>query len=219
MRQFFILYFFLVVLILTVFGFRGCTSTKPPIEIFPDMDRQAKFHEQGSSGFFGDGRMNRPPVPGTVPHVTEDQAAFPHLVPYNRFREDDYLATGLQADGSFGDGIPVDISYEAMKAGQDLFEIYCTICHGSTGNGKGVVAQERYGYNTIISLLQDRIADQPDGEIFNTITYGKNTMGPYGKKMRVEDRWKVVMYVRALQRAAAGTVDDVPADEKGGLGL
>lgn len=219
MRQFFLIYFFLVVLVLTVFGFRGCNSTKPPLEVFPDMDRQVRFHEQGKTGFFADGRMDREPVAGTVPFVTGEQETYTHLSPDNRFRENDYLATGMQADGTFDDGIPVEVSYQNMQAGQEIYTIYCAICHGDSGNGKGVVAQERYGYPTIASLLQTRIIDLPDGDIFNTITNGKNTMGPYGSKIRVEDRWKVVMYVRALQRAGTATLEDVPADKRGELGL
>jgi mono/diheme cytochrome c family protein len=219
MRQFFLIYFFLIALAVTVLGFRGCKSTKPPLEIFPDMDRQMKFAEQGKTGFFKDGRMDLAPVAGTVPTVTEEQAPYANLVPDNRFRENDYLATGKLEDGSFGDGLPVEVSYEAMQAGQEIYAIYCAICHGDSGNGKGVIAQERYMYPTIASLLQTRIMDLPDGDIFNTITYGKNTMGPYGSKIRVEDRWKVVMYVRALQRAASATAGDVPAENKGELGL
>ena len=73
MRQFFIIYLFLLVLALTVLGFRGCKSTKPPLEVFPDMDRQARFHEQGGTSFFADGRMDRLPVPGTVPAVGDDR--------------------------------------------------------------------------------------------------------------------------------------------------
>ncbi len=219
MRTFFLVWFFLVVLVLVVFGPRGGKSTRPPIEVFPDMDRQARFHEQGHTGFFADGRMDRPPVPGAVPFVTGEQAAFSHLLPDNRFREDDYLATGRLPDGAFGHGFPVEVSYEAMQHGRRLYGIFCAVCHGDSGNGKGVIAHERYGYPTIVSLLQARIAEQPDGEIFNTITHGKNTMGPYGAKLRPEDRWRVVMYVRALQRAAAGRAEDVPPERRGGLGL
>jgi mono/diheme cytochrome c family protein len=219
MRQFFLIYFFLIALAVTVLGFRGCKSTKPPLEIFPDMDRQMKFAEQGKTGIFNDGRMDRLPVPGTVPTVTNEQAPYINLTPDNRFREDDYVATGKLADGTFGDGLPLEVSYQAMQEGQEIYGIYCLICHGDSGNGKGVIANERYGYPTIASLLQTRIMDLPDGDIFNTITHGKNTMGPYGSKIRVEDRWKVVMYVRALQRAASATVEDVPAENRGELGL
>lgn len=220
MRQFFIIYAFLVLLVLVVFGLRGCQSTKPPFEVFPDMDRQNKFHEQSSTRFFQDGRTDRLPVSGTVPTVATEQAEFGHLQPDNRFREDAYLASGKPEDSEeFGDGIPIEVSYEGMLRGQELYNIFCAVCHGESGNGNGVIAQERYGYPTIVSILQTRIMDQPDGEIFNTITHGKNTMGPYGAKIRVEDRWKVVMYVRALQRAASGNVEDVPESNRGELGL
>ena len=203
MRQFFIIYFFLLAMVLTVFGLRGCTSTKPPLEIFPDMDRQAKFHEQGETPFFADGRMDRQPVAGAD----------------NRFREDDYLVTGRINAETFGDGIPIQISWENMNDGKDIYQVYCTMCHGDSGNGQGVIANPRYGYTTIASLLQTRIMELPDGDIYNTIANGKNTMGPYGSKIRIEDRWKVVMYVRALQRAANSTIEDVPADKRGELGL
>ena len=219
MRQFFIIYFFLVALVLTVFGFRGCKSDNTPIEVFPDMDRQAKFHEQGKTSFFDNKRMDQEPVAGTVPFVTEEQKVYPHLSPDNRFRENDYLVTGRLDAETFGDSIPVEVSWVSMNQGQEIYNIYCSMCHGESGNGKGVIANERYGYNTIISLLQTRLVDLPDGEIYNTITNGKNTMGPYGTKIRVEDRWKVVMYVRALQRAATSSIDDVPAENRGDLGL
>lgn len=219
MRTFFIIYFFLVLTVLTVFGLRGCQSTRPPLEVFPDMDRQNKVHPQARSKFYGDGRTDRPTVPGTVPFVTTVQETFPHLMPDSRFREDGYSATGRGPDGEFASGFPVEVNMVNMREGQRLFQTFCAICHGESGNGRGVIADARYGYPTIISLLQTRIVDQNDGEIFNTITHGKNTMGAYGAKIRVEDRWKVVMYVRALQRAANASVDDVPPEHRRELGL
>ena len=49
------------------------------------------------------------------------------------------------------------------------------------------------------NLQDDRIRQQPDGQIYNTITHGKNTMGAYGPNIAVEDRWAIVAYLRALQ--------------------
>jgi len=72
---------------------------------------------------------------------------------------------------------------------------------------------------TTASYHDDRIRQMPEGEIFNTITNGKNTMSPYGDKLNPEDLWAVIAYVRALERARQGTVSDVPADHKGDLGL
>jgi hypothetical protein len=56
-----------------------------------------------------------------------------------------------------------------------------------------------------------------DGEIFNTITYGKNTMGAYGPLVPVEDRWAIVAYLRALQLSQLGSPDDLPPDQKAAL--
>jgi mono/diheme cytochrome c family protein len=50
------------------------------------------------------------------------------------------------------------------------------------------------------------IASKPDGELFDTITYGKNKMMGYGYRITPEDRWAIVLYVRALQKSQAGKV-------------
>ena len=51
---------------------------------------------------------------------------------------------------------------------------------------------------------------QTDGELFNTISYGKNTMFGYAANVTVEDRWAIVAYLRALQLSRLGTIEDVP---------
>jgi mono/diheme cytochrome c family protein len=69
------------------------------------------------------------------------------------------------------------------------------------------------------SYHDDRLRTMAEGEIFNTITNGKNNMNPYADKLTPEDRWAVIAYVRALQRAQTGTVADVPQDRKAELGI
>jgi mono/diheme cytochrome c family protein len=54
-----------------------------------------------------------------------------------------------------------------------------------------------------------RLRTMADGEIFNTITNGKNTMLPYADKLVPDERWAVVLYIRALQRAQQATAADV----------
>jgi mono/diheme cytochrome c family protein len=102
-----------------------------------------------------------------------------------------------------------------MARGQQRFGIYCLPCHGPQGDGKGIV--QKYGYATVKTLHDKLVVVQPDGEIFNTITYGKSTMYPYGSQISIEDRWAIVAYVRALQRSHLGLLDDVPAQLKAGL--
>jgi mono/diheme cytochrome c family protein len=65
----------------------------------------------------------------------------------------------------------------------------------------------------------DRLRKMAEGEIFNTITNGKGQMQSYADKLLPGDRWAVIAYVRALQRAQTGSVADVPDDEKGELGI
>jgi hypothetical protein len=55
-----------------------------------------------------------------------------------------------------------------------------------------------------------RLIDMADGEVFNTITQGKNNMGAYGANVPVVDRWAIIAYVRALERSQLATDEDVP---------
>jgi mono/diheme cytochrome c family protein len=100
-----------------------------------------------------------------------------------------------------------------MGRGQQRFGIYCAVCHGATGAGNGIA--QKFGLNTVQSLLQDRIRTMADGEIFNTITHGKNTMLGYGDRIQVIDRWAIIAYLRALQKSQGGAVvGDVPPAER-----
>jgi mono/diheme cytochrome c family protein len=203
---------FVVVLLVSVMGFRGSISTRPPIEVFPDMDHQAKYKPQATSKFFADGRADRPIPAGTVPFGRDAGQADPAFL-----RADDFRYAGKNADGSFAKGFPKDleITRAFVERGQSRFQIYCAPCHGQLGDGNGIT--KSYGMLTTPSYHDDRIRNMPEGEIFNTITNGKNTMMPYADKLTPDDRWAVVAYVRALQRAAHGTINDVPTEQRGGL--
>ena len=218
LRYFFIGLGLFLVGLLAVAGFRGQKSTKPPIEIFPDMDHQPKVKAQAPSEFFTDGRGNRQPVPGTVPLGYEAPVSkenpFPDEGKYRMVRYSsgtDYLNTG-RFGNQWGTGIPMPVTAELMQRGQERYTIFCGVCHGASGGGNGVAGQ--YGLVAIASFHQDRLRDMADGEIYNTITHGKNTMLGYGSKIPVEDRWAIVAYVRALQAAQTATIADVPPEER-----
>ena len=201
-----------VVLLVSVMGFRGLRSTRPPIEVFPDMDRQAKYKPQAASKFFADGRADRPIPAGTVPYGRDDAKADPAYL-----RADDFRYEGKLADGSFGRGLPagVEVTEVFVRRGQSRYQIYCAPCHGALGDGNGIT--KSYGMLTTPTYHDDRLRAMAEGEIFNTITHGKNTMMAYADKLSPDDRWAVVAYMRALQRAAYGQIEDVPAELRGGL--
>ena len=221
LRYFFIGLGLFLVGLFAVAGFRGQKSGKPPIEIFPDMDHQPKVKAQAPSDFFADGRGNRQPVPGTVPLGYEAPVSkenpFPDEGKYRMVRFSsgtDYLNTGRFGD-QWGTGIPMPVTAELMQRGQERYTIFCGVCHGASGGGNGVAGQ--YGLVAIASLHQDRLREMADGEIYNTITMGKNTMLGYGSKIPVDDRWAIVAYVRALQAAQTATINDVPPAERAAL--
>ncbi len=218
LRYFFIGLGLFLVGLFAVAGFRGQKSGEPPIEIFPDMDHQPKVKAQVPSEFFADERGNRQPVPGTVPLGYEAPVSkadpFPDEGKYRMVRFSsgtDYFNTGRFGD-QWGTGIPLPVTAELMQRGQERYTIFCGVCHGASGGGNGVAGQ--YGLVAIASLHQDRLREMADGEIYNTITMGKNTMLGYGSKIPVDDRWAIVAYVRALQAAQTATINDVPPAER-----
>ena len=203
MRYFLLVLALGVVTVMGIFGKRGHNFKEPPLEIFPDMDRQPKLRPQQPSLVFANGRSSQEPVPGTVARGDHYQNS-----PINTGRE--------AGTTNFIANIPVPVTEQVMARGQQRYEIYCTPCHGPQGDGTGIV--KKYGYASIRSLHEKIVVTQGDGEIFNTITYGfRTTMFPYGSQISIEDRWAIVAYVRALQRSRLGALDEVPAELKAGL--
>lgn len=224
LKYFFIIFGLLVVVVISIAGFRGQKSTAPPIELFPDMDHQAKVKAQKPSEFFADGSATRLPIKNTVPlgyvmpqSNVELSATADAFGPYENIvfsGAPDYLNTGKMED-RWGTGLPFEATAGVMARGKERYTISCAVCHGATGAGNGITS--KYGLVGIANLHQSRIRDMGDGEIYNTITHGKNTMMGYGQNIQVADRWAIVAYVRALQRSQGTGIDDVPVTERAQL--
>jgi mono/diheme cytochrome c family protein len=208
MRYFLLIWFLLCVAVVSIAGFRGTTFRKPPIEIFPDMDRQPKLRPQTRFSFFEDDRSSRLPVAGTIAHVKPEKVGEAEVYPF----EENAVNTGhVPGNTNYVATNPYPITEQLMARGQERFQINCSPCHGSQGDGTGIT--KRIGAMAIVANLHDaRIVQQTDGEIFNTITHGKNLMGAYGPTVAVPDRWAIIAYLRALQRSRLGSVEDLPAD-------
>src|SRR5437660_2063038 len=225
LRGFFVIFLLSAIAVIAVFGFRGQKSTQPPTEVFPDMVRQPKVRAQAPLDLFADGRGPRLPVPGTVPigyempkpETAETQAieVGPWSHPNASFSVGtDYYNTGKMRH-QWGTGIPEEVTRELMERGQQRFNITCAMCHGATAAGNGITKQ--YGLATVVTLQDDRIRKMADGEIFNTITNGKNTMMAYGPNIIVADRWAIIAYLRALERSQNRAIVDVPPERRAEL--
>lgn len=205
MRYWLSFFFVLIVASLAVVGiagFQGSKSRKPPIEIFPDMDRQPKLRPQAPNSFFTDGKSSRPLLLGTVARGSQYEDT-----PFNTGR--------LPSSTNFVAEMPVGLTAKLLARGKERYQISCVPCHGALADGNGIT--KKYGMAVVANLHDKRIVSMTDGEIFNTITSGKNLMGGYGANVTVEDRWAIIGYLRTLQLARLGLVNDVPAELRAGL--
>lgn len=192
------------------------TTTTPVFHIVGDMDYQESYRYGEEVPFFDNGQAMRDALPGTVA--------------VGELEEDDAFFRGKDDKGNWLAMAPVEMSMAVMERGRERYNIYCTPCHGESGNGKGIVHERAMSLDTsgwLIprDLTMDSIDEQPDGQIYDTITNGYNydaetgsgNMAPYGAQIVPEDRWAIVLYVRALQRAANASMEDVPADKRSAL--
>ena len=192
-----------VALLSSLAACRGEPSKLPPIHLNPNMDTQDKYKAYGESKLFEDGRTMRPIPEGTIQYGASraDDALY-------RGR-DEQRATEADEYGPFTAEWPEALKLDAalMQRGQQRYNIYCAPCHDQSGNGKGMVVLANAGLTPPPSFISaedpnaKRIATMPVGEIYDTISHGKNTMPGYAAQIPVEDRWAIVAYLRALQRA------------------
>lgn len=161
-----------------------------------DMHDAPRYDPLEASDFFADGSAARPLVAGTV--------ARGHL------NDDAYLHTGKDAAGLPVTAFPFAISRADLDRGQERFNVYCAPCHGATGEGNGMIVQR--GYRQAQSMHIDRLRTMPVGYFYDVITSGFGVMPDYRAQIPVEDRWRIVAYVRALQASRQATAADVPAD-------
>jgi hypothetical protein len=193
----------LAVILIAIAFLSACSSLQrfPPIEVWWDMKRQGKFKPQMETDLFGDHRTSRTPPEGTIArgHLTED-------TPYY---------TGMQGDLYVGKN-PVPVTLELLKQGQTRFNVYCTPCHDRTGMGHGIVPTRTPTWQPA-NLTEDRLVQAADGDLFNVITNGRRSMPPYRFQIIVSDRWAIIAYVRALQRAAHSNMDEVPQEMRAEL--
>jgi mono/diheme cytochrome c family protein len=214
----YLLYFILVFLasaaaMFAVIGVPGHLSRKPPLEVFPDMDRQAKLRPEKPFDFFTNGFTSQLPPAGTIARSEPIQTANGAVYSF----EDSPVNTGkISGATNFVETNPLAVNAALLARGREQFNIYCTPCHGALGDGNGVI--KKIGAMPAVANLHDkRIVEMTDGEIFNTITHGKGLMGAYGPFVIAPDRWAIIAYTRALQLSWLGSPDELTAEQRTAL--
>lgn len=194
--------------VLALSGCRGYESQEPPINLIRNMETQekGKAYRADTTGLFADGRIMRPPVPGTVAQ--------------GQLHDDVTLEDGLDAAGEatlkFPEALKQNGQLPAALAarGAARYGIYCAPCHGGQLDGKGTVAQVGNDSNPRLtipppSFHDARLKTMPVGKIYSAIKNGVNAgnMGSYAAQIPVADRWAIIAYIREQQKAKDPTVD------------
>jgi mono/diheme cytochrome c family protein len=165
-----------------------------------DMHDQPKYIPLRQSAFFNDARSARPVVEGTVAR--------------GQLREDELMYTG-KVKGEDAALFPMRVDAAVMARGQQRFNIYCSPCHGRTGQGDGMVV--RRGYRRPPSMHQDRLRNAPVGHFFDVMTNGFGAMPDYASQIKAEDRWAIIAYIRALQLSEHAAPADVPPADRSAI--
>tara|TARA_Y100000590_G_C15628562_1_gene980291 strand:- start:521 stop:1084 length:564 start_codon:yes stop_codon:yes gene_type:complete len=168
-------------------GCQGMPSKKPPIHLNPNMDNQERFNPQESNSFFDNNMSMRTPPEGTIPRGYLD--------------DNTTLYYGKNNKGDFVDKVSDVINVDELfiRRGQDRYNIYCSVCHGYTGDGNGLVAQNDEYPLIPTSIHSETLDDKTDGYFFDIITNGVRNMPGYSHQINIEDRWAIVAYLKALR--------------------
>jgi cytochrome c553 len=172
---------------LTYWGTKLFPITVPMVHMLD----QPRLDPQRESIFFKDGFGMRLPVPGTV--------ARGHI-PYTLANEDEAAILTN----------PLPRTERVLKVGRQGFMTYCSVCHGILGNGVPTLTAA-YGAKPA-NLVARTVSEFSDGKIYGIIRSGKNAMPSYAGELSEDERWAVVHYVRALQRALNAKDEDIPKE-------
>ena len=164
-----------------------------------DMHVQPRYNPYDAADFFEDGQSARLPVEGTVPRGELKHGP------------NELLYTG-KVDGQPSEAFPFPVTREILERGRERFNIFCSPCHGLSGDGDGMIVQR--GFRRPPSLHEDRMRAAPAGHFFDVITNGQGSMYPYGYRVPPRDRWAIVFYIRALQLSRQASIDDLPERDR-----
>jgi mono/diheme cytochrome c family protein len=174
-----------------------------------DMQDQPKYKAYRASDFFRDDSSMRKPPEGTVARglLQEDTLLYTGKMPGTAGGGQG--ASLVPAGGTVNQPadatiFPFPVTEEVMIRGKERYEIYCSVCHGLTGQGDGMVV--RRGYRKPPAFTDQRLVDSPVGHYFDVVTNGWGAMPNYADQIPVRDRWSIIAYVRALQRAQGASI-------------
>ena len=189
---------YITVMLIVVVVIASCVrnSRKPGREFMPDMVQSLAYEAYTTNSVFDDSMSSRLPADRTIPRGTFPNDTINSMNylygHYSADSEGAYLVAGEKIEN------PLAASEENIMEGKRLYTIHCNICHGDgTGNGPLVESEKFPAVPT--SYFDPKILALTEGQMFHVLKYGRNMMGSYASQLSVDERWKVIHYVRSLQ--------------------
>lgn len=179
--------FVMLICVVVMIWFLRRDYTNRNQEFLPGMVESVPYDAQAENQNFTDGKTLQPPSEGTVA-----QNYFPlhyKATPEDAKRAGEELVNPI-----------VDTLEKEIERGTTVFANMCSPCHGAGGLGDGNVIKK--GYPPPPSLLAEKAMNMKDGQMFHILTYGQNNMPSLTGQVQRMDRWRVVSYVRSLQKKA-----------------
>ena len=190
-----------IVVLGMLIGLFSCQkNSRPNYQYMPNMYESVGYEAYQESGAFANGVEAQLPAEGTIPRGG--------FMPYDiENTNEGYETAKAILKSPLAEPIPLDMADSIQvdpnvprvdyAVGGPLYSIYCGICHGVKGDGKGKLVQRE-------KILGVPSYDDPGraittGSIYHVIYYGKNTMGSYANQLNEEERWQVVAYVEKLK--------------------
>ncbi len=171
----------LAVLIITL---SSCDHNRnnPGWQYFDDMVTSPAYESYTANPNFKDGKTMQTNIEGTIPRG---------FMPYMYIKTDeDRMLAGQSLEN------PLLATPDNMERGKMVYDIYCSSCHGASGDGQGqLYTSKKYPYPPA-NLLTDKIRIAPDGEIYHVISVGWGVMAEHGSIILPDDRWKAVLYIK-----------------------
>ncbi len=187
-------------LVLAAVGMRWAIPGDPTqrnYRVLPNMADSVAAEAQAPSAVLPGGMTMQPPPEGSI--------ARDHLPLHYTATPEDAARAGAELRNPFAP------EPQHLARGAAVYAAFCQVCHGGGGLGDGPVT--RRGVPPPPSLLGENALNVPDGRMFHILTFGQNNMASYAAQIVREDRWKVILHVRALQASARSATQPAPASQ------
>ena len=176
-------------------------NSKPNYQYMPNMYETVSYEPYGAYDIFVNEQEAKLPVEGTI-----SRGWRPY--PYENTPEG-YATAKAELEN------PLPYTEENLAEGKALYTVYCAVCHGDKGDGKGILVEREKILG--IPSYADVGRAITEGSVYHVMYYGLNAMGSYASQTSIEERWEIDLYVMYLKNQLEGGPEREFESEEGAV--